>query len=330
MANIEITHTASEGTLVEGTARGDGTNTILKASGFRWFRTLGLWGIAGSRDRQPQQATIDRAAAALRAAGHTVEVSVDTAHRPVADAEADRAARQAERAEALADKAARRDTAARAAWDAHDRAVEALPPGGEPIKIGHHSERRHRNGIKKAHNATRRAIEVTEAAQQAGRRAEAAASTTALRHQPVTVKNRLEKLQAEQRRDQRTLDGHRRVIARTATAEYVNEFGPATGDYRQQVENRMAQRGDEIAYWSGVYTELQAAGLASTHSRESIAKGDLIKYRSTWYTVVRANAKTVSVRFFPEANFTNTVGYHEISGHRRAGSHGADAAEAAQ
>ena len=63
---IEITHTAAEGTLVHGTARGDGTNTILKANGFRWFRTLGLWGIAGSRDRQPNRYKIDRAADALR------------------------------------------------------------------------------------------------------------------------------------------------------------------------------------------------------------------------------------------------------------------------
>ena len=74
---ITISHTPTDGTLVEGTSRGDGTNTILKSAGFRWFRTLGLWGIAGSRDRDPQRGRIEKAAAALRAAGHAVEVSID-------------------------------------------------------------------------------------------------------------------------------------------------------------------------------------------------------------------------------------------------------------
>lgn len=111
--SIEICHTAEDGTLVHGTNKGDGTNVILKASGFRWFRTLGLWGIPGSRDRQPNIFKIDRAAAALRAAGHEVTVNVDSNHRPAAEAEADRAQRQQDRADALAAKADRRSTAAR-------------------------------------------------------------------------------------------------------------------------------------------------------------------------------------------------------------------------
>jgi hypothetical protein len=64
--------------LVHGTTRGDGTNTILKAAGFRWFRTLGVWGIAGSSDRQLNQYKIDRVADALRTAGHTVTIDITT------------------------------------------------------------------------------------------------------------------------------------------------------------------------------------------------------------------------------------------------------------
>ncbi|AGZ54678.1 MULTISPECIES: DUF3560 domain-containing protein [Mycobacterium] len=316
---IEITHTAAEGTLVHGTARGDGTNTILKAAGFRWFRTLGVWGIAGSRDRQPNRYKIERAAESLRAAGHTVTVDVDDTHRPTAEAEADRAHRQAQRADALAAKADRKAAAASAAWESEQRAVEALPPGGEPIKIGHHSESRHRNAITRAHDATRRAIDATDLAHQAQGRAQAAATTTAHRYNPVTVKNRIEKLEAEQRGDQRILDGYRRVVARTATYEYVDEFAPASGSYREQVIARMAQRGDQIAYWKAVYADLQASGAANPHSRDSITKGDLIKYRGHWYPVVRVNSKTVSVRRHELASWTDRIGYHEISGHRPAG-----------
>ncbi|WP_062908275.1 DUF3560 domain-containing protein [Mycobacterium avium] len=306
---IEITHSAAEGTLVHGTNRGDGTNTILKAAGFRWFPSLGLWGVPRSRDRQPNRHKIDRAADALRAAGHTVTIDVDDTHRPTAEAEADKVHRQEQRVDALNTKADRKAAAAAAAWDAEHRAVDALPPDGQPILIGHHSERRHRNAIARAHAATRRAIDATEDAQHASRRAEAAAATTAHRYNPVTVKNRIEKLQAEQRSDQRILDGHRRVVARSATHEYVDEFGPATGTYRDQVIARMAQRSDEITYWEGIYADLQAAGVASAHSRDTINKGDLIKYRGHWYPVVRVNPKTVSVHLHERASWTNTIGY---------------------
>ncbi|ETZ55268.1 hypothetical protein MAHJHV58_31810 [Mycobacterium avium subsp. hominissuis] len=319
---IEITHSAAEGTLVHGTNRGDGTNTILKAAGFRWFPSLGLWGVPRSRDRQPNRHKIDRAADALRAAGHTVTIDVDDTHRPTAEAEADKVHRQEQRVDALNTKADRKAAAAAAAWDAEHRAVDALPPDGQPILIGHHSERRHRNAIARAHAATRRAIDATEDAQHASRRAEAAAATTAHRYNPVTVKNRIEKLQAEQRSDQRILDGHRRVVARSATHEYVDEFGPATGTYRDQVIARMAQRSDEITYWEGIYADLQAAGVASAHSRDTINKGDLIKYRGHWYPVVRVNPKTVSVHLHERASWTNTIGYHEISGHRPAAADG--------
>lgn len=317
--SIQIIHSADEGTLVHGTARGDGTNTILKAAGFRWFPTLGVWGIAGSRDRQPNRYKISRASEALRAAGHPVTVDIDDTHRPTGDVEAERAERQTQRADALADKADRKAAAAHAARDAERRAVDALPPGGEPIKIGHHSERRHRNAIARAHEATRRAIDATDLAEHANSRAEAAAATTARRYNPVTVKNRIDKLEADQRRDQRLLDGHRRVVARSSTHDYVDEFGPATGNYRQQVIARMAQRGDEISHWKSTYAQLQASGAAGTHSRDTIAVGDLVQRRGYWYPVVRVNAKTVSVRMHPGGSWTNTIGYHEISGHRPAG-----------
>lgn len=315
---IEIVHNAEDGTLVYGTSRGDGTNTILKSCGFRWFRTLGLWGIPSSRDKQPNMFKISRAAEALRQAGHQVSERIDTAHRSVEHAEADRAQRQEDRAQALSDKADRKAQAADEAWQAEARAVAALPPGGEPIKIGHHSERRHRRAIERAHDATRRAIDATDTAKNAAHRADAAAHTTSHRYSPVTVKNRIGRLEADQRRDQRILDGHRRVVARTANTEYVDEFPAATGEYRERVAARLAQTVDQIEYWRGVYAELQAEGLANTYSRETVSKGDAVKYRSSWYRVVRANAKTVSVHLFEGASFTNTIGYHELSGHRRA------------
>jgi hypothetical protein len=324
---IEICHSAAEGTLVHGTSRGDGTNTILKAAGFRWFRTLGVWGIAGSRDRQPNRHKIEHAAAQLRAAGHDVSIDLDDTHRPTAEAEADRAERQEQRIDALTAKADRKTKTAQAAWDAEHRAVQALPPGGEPVKLYHHSAKRHLKAIERAHDATRKAIDATDAANQASARAQAAEGTTAHRYNPVTVKNRTEKLEAEQRGDQRRLDGHRRVVARTDTHEYVDEFKPATADYREQIIARMAQRADEIAYWNGIYTDLQAVGAASTDSSDTISKGDFVQKRGVWYRVERVNKKSVSVRMHELASWTNTIGYHEITAHRPAAAAEADAAQ---
>lgn len=317
---ITIRHTPADGTLVEGTSRGDGTAPTLKAHGFRWFRTIGMWGIPGSRDRAPQQRKIDAAAEALRGAGHTVEVDVDSSHRDTATVEADRAARAEARADALAAKADRKSAAADAAWAAERKATDILPPFGQPILIGHHSERRHRNQIERAHQATRRAIDATDEAKEVARRANIAAGANAHRYSPVTVKNRLDKLEAEQRRDQRELDGYTRTVAKTATTTYVDQFDPATGGRRDQLLDRMAQRADQINYWSGVYGELQAAGKASTLSRETVKPGDEVLYRRSWYVVHRANLKTVSVKLLGEhVSFTNKIGYHKLSGHRSAG-----------
>ena len=92
----------------------------------------------------------------------------------------------------------------------------------------------------------------------------------------------------------------------------------ATGARRQQLIDRMAQRANETTYWAGIYQGLQDAGKTSTLSRDTVKPGDEVKFRSKWYPVHRANLKTVSVKLLGEhVSFTNTIGYHEITGHRR-------------
>lgn len=109
---ITITHTHAGGTLVEGTSRGDGTNTVLKAHRFRWSRSLGCWYLPHSRDEDAQLPTINAAAEALRATGHQVEISIDeSVARSGAEIETDSAERAAARAvryEARAGRAAER------------------------------------------------------------------------------------------------------------------------------------------------------------------------------------------------------------------------------
>ena len=40
---LTIEHTEAEGTLLLGTSRGDGSAEVVKALGWRWGRSIGLW-----------------------------------------------------------------------------------------------------------------------------------------------------------------------------------------------------------------------------------------------------------------------------------------------
>ncbi len=128
--DVTITHTAADGTLAEGDPRPHQQH--LKSAGFRWSRNLGAWYLPSSRDRAPRRDVIARAADGLRSAGLTVEVTVDEAARPVAEREADAAARSASRAAGLDAKATRLGAIADETIAAA-RARADMIPLGQPI-----------------------------------------------------------------------------------------------------------------------------------------------------------------------------------------------------
>lgn len=51
---ITIRHTRAEGTLIEGSEKGDGVYDIVRHRGFRYFPSIGRIGITGSRDQAAQ------------------------------------------------------------------------------------------------------------------------------------------------------------------------------------------------------------------------------------------------------------------------------------
>lgn len=81
-----------------------------------------------------------------------------------------RRARKAERYRELSDKAETRSNIAYA----RSKALTAGIPFGEPIKIGHHSERRHRNALDKSWNAMGKSVEESKKAEYYADKAEAA------------------------------------------------------------------------------------------------------------------------------------------------------------
>ena len=115
MSDITIRHTHEDGTLIEGSAKGDGVYEILKGlrGNWRYFPSLRQIGLGQSRDKAAKTWDINQAAEALRKAGHDVTVEVDDSQRrTVAEIEADRAERAEARAERYEERAGKRGTEA--------------------------------------------------------------------------------------------------------------------------------------------------------------------------------------------------------------------------
>jgi hypothetical protein len=332
MSALTITHTHADGTLIDGTARGDGTAQILKAQGWRWSRTLGSWFIRHSRDRRADTAQINRTATALRGDGFDVDVTIDDTYRTTAEVEADKIDRQGARVDALAAKADRRAAAAETAWAADKAAHAALPPGGEPIKIGHHSESRHRRALDKSWNALGKAVTTEREATAARGRADAAAHTTSARYQPQTVARRIDKLAAELRGLERARDGHPRTLFTNSQTgqKMLDEHAPAQGAHRDRVLAEIEHTADELTYWQAVRAEQIASGKVQTYSRDTVAVGDLVRYAGHWHEVRRVNAKSVTIGSIVGGSGTDRVAYTEIRGHRSAASTAGDAPDSAE
>ena len=314
MSTLTITHTHAEGTLIDGTSRDDGSREILKTQRWRWSRNLGSWYIPQSRDRRARIQQINSTAVALREAGFEVEVEIDDNYRPIADVEADKIARQEARVAALDAKADRRAETAEAAWDAERAAYNALPEGGEPIKLGHHSENRHRKSVEKAWDALGKAVTSEREAAAARGRADAAARTTDARYAPVTVARRIEKLAAELRGYERTRDGYSRTLftnSQTGLKE-VETHDPASGAHRERVLEEIERVADELAYWEGVRAQQLADGKVMPYSKDVVIKGDQIFYVGSWHDVVRVNAKSVTIRSIVGGSWTDRAAYTEI------------------
>ncbi|TCL77889.1 MULTISPECIES: DUF3560 domain-containing protein [unclassified Rathayibacter] len=312
---LTITHTPEAGTLIEGTSRGDGTAEILKASGWRWGRSIGAWYVPQSRDRLPKWSTINGAAAALRAAGHEVTVEADESFRSAAEVEGAKIERQAARVDALDAKADRRAAQADDADEAARRALRRLPEGGELIKIGHHSENRHRAAITKADAAFGRSVEADREATRARARADVAARTTEARYLPRTVARRIDRLDTDLRLLTRRIEGGSHNFG----GGHIETTAPATGARLDRLRTERAQLENERDYWSTVREAQAAAGAITIHSRDTIAKGDAIEHKFGWSTVTRVNPKTVTVALdWNGGTRPYSVAYADIQGHRPA------------
>lgn len=315
VADLTITHRPEEGTIIEGTSKGDGSRIALRDNGWRWGRSIEAWYVPHSRDKAPKRHVINSTATALRLAGFSVEVDVDETLPDVHEAEARKVQREAERAEGLAAKAERRQGQAEAAQAATARAMEALPPMGEPIKVGHHSQRRHEKALERAHTTWGQEMQAHREADEAARSASIAARATKARHNPVTVGNRIAKLEAEVRKSERELAGTTRWVTDEDGTHALRHVAPE-GTYRDRLTARLAHERESLEMWRGVRSEQVETGTATNYGPESVKKGDAVKILDTWRRVVRANAKSVTVE--TGYSWTDRAPWHKVQDHRAA------------
>ena len=274
---IEIKHTRADGTLAEGTIKGDGSGDILKRNGFRWFPSLGCFGIVQSRDKRAKTWKINCAVEALRAAGFEVTVTIDEeTTRTFAEAEAERTQRAEDRADRFADRADRATERSNSRYEASHAVIASIPPG-QPILVGHHSERGHRRALARSDAHMRASIDEGNKAEYFERRADASANYQQHRENTGTTLRRIEGLEADRRRFERWRVA--RNIDPNATAE---------------VNRRIAEIDEQLAYWREVIAKQEADGV-KIWGRDDFAKGDFVLFHGTWYEVLRVNPKSVTI-----------------------------------
>jgi hypothetical protein len=275
--SLTITHTRAEGTLLTGSRKGDGVFEIVRPIGFRFFPSLGALGIQRSRDREADRWRINRAAAALRDAGWDVTVTIDEEQRrSFEEAEAERLERAQDRAERYSGRAGRAAAQSDARYRAAMGALDGIEPG-QPILVGHHSERRHRRAIARSDNNMRASIEEQGKAEHYAHRAEAAAQYEQRRYDPNRTRRRLDKLRADLRQQERYLDQAK-----------------AAGRKGGRHERLIADLREEIAAWEQVVEKARQDGVKLWEA-EDFAPGDFAMYDGTWYQVQRVNKKTLSI-----------------------------------
>ena len=296
---ITIRHTRAEGTLLEGSTRGDGVYEIVKRHGFTWRPAPGIF-VRGSRDRRADTDQITAAAEALRAAGHEVSVEIDDVeHRPVAEVEAGKYARVADRAERLADAA----RAAQARSDAADTALRAradLIPLGQPILVGHHSQRRAERDRDFIDAKLGESVAEYRRSQDLAAQARVAAGFQDHREAlPVTLR-RIQRLETEER------DLRRKI-------EHARECGDV--EWEQRLSGRLVDVEADLAYWRDHVTARQDAG-EKVWGPDDFTKGDLVESGLGVYEVLRVNRKSLTV---PSGySWTNTLPYDKVTGRRPA------------
>lgn len=286
---IKITHTRREGTLIEGTSRGDGSAEILRLreygrtqrQPFRWSGNLDCWYLPHSRDHATYTPSLERLAQRLREKGFEVTLTVNNAdRRSFSEAEEEREEKAEDRADRFGGYAANAAQSSEAAHrKSHD--ISERFAFGQPILVGHHSERRARRDHARMDDAMRKSISDSDRAAHWTGRAQAAANYQQFKKDPGRTLRRLDKLRADFR-----------AVEKWQRGQPAKGFSRNPADPELEIEHQ--ELAEEITHWEKVIKDAEAEGF-KVWSRADFKRGDFVLYRGTWYEVLRVNPKTVTI-----------------------------------
>lgn len=164
---------------------------------------------------------------------------------------------------------------------------------GTPILIGHHSEKRHRRDLEKIDNRIRKSIEEDKKAEHYRNRISSISwKLENQKNDPTYINNRIEENEARLRKIERN-------------KKWLSDY-----------ESRKQEVIDKLDYFKGILQELmqeRAEQGKLIPSPDTIQKGDLVKYRGTWYPVVRVNRKTVTFKNWIWENGQWKASYADIT-----------------
>lgn len=319
-----------EGTALFGTVKGDPITKALRSRGWLYSGRRSAWVLNSTWRFDTREHKMAATVAALRDDGHTVDLVVETAPAvTTVEDVAEREAAHAARTEARIERQEARANRLEAESDARLAAARQIQDGiplGQPILVGHHSERRHRKDLARIDTNYRKGFDAHDEAKTTAARAAQSAAALENRGTMVSTRRRLDRLGTELRDVERNLNG--RLQWRTyedGSEKY--EAKPASGEYQARLEIRQAELVATIAYWTAHLAELEAAG-GKVWTRADFKPGDWARIGNRdWMLVEKANPKNLKLRSYhadgrPVMPWALDYPYTRVTG-RRAATEGA-------
>jgi hypothetical protein len=168
---LTVCHTAEKGTHVEGSDTKQHKEDISRA-GFRWRPLNGVrfWRVMSTPAQLPDPWRIFNMAHALHRSG--IDVGIEIEDIPPESYSQERIVYLERRADAARERAEKAGAKAEAHYEASKR-IGNLIPLGQPILVGHHSEKRHRRDLDRIHRNMTKSVEYTRKAESLDSNAEA-------------------------------------------------------------------------------------------------------------------------------------------------------------
>jgi len=188
----------------------------------------------------------------------------------------------AERADRMADRSRKADQESDSRFNAAHK-LGSMIPMGQPILVGHHSEKMHRRHIEKIDNNMRKACEAKDKAAYYSGRLEAAQLTAEGRKYKNAgyLSNRIKECNARIKECERGLQGKSYVYS---------EAKPISEERRAYWLAQMAEAQDKLEYMQWCLSQI-----GNVFDKESLAGKTKVKIGGRWRELVRANPTTVSV-----------------------------------